>query len=170
MAGGISLMSFEGSNQVFAIHDVQYGALRALRVWGLATGHLVGEPLTGHTNAVLAVTCTVLDGRPIAVTASRDDTVRLWDLRAQEAIAVVPINAPTSVSITAAGTSSSASTTTSPTTADNPTTAQPAPDSHTPHNGMTDSERGGETGGVRWGRVVNASVGRASDAVPWPGG
>ncbi|WP_157535687.1 DNA glycosylase family protein [Kitasatospora mediocidica] len=32
------------------------------------------------------------------------------------------------------------------------------------------SERGGEPGDVRWGRVVNASVGRASDAVPWAGG
>jgi hypothetical protein len=29
MAGGSSLMTFEGGNQVFAIHDVQYDALRA---------------------------------------------------------------------------------------------------------------------------------------------
>ncbi|MFJ9776087.1 hypothetical protein ACIRVF_33435 [Kitasatospora sp. NPDC101157] len=29
MAGGISLMAFEGTNQVFAIRDVQYDALRA---------------------------------------------------------------------------------------------------------------------------------------------
>ncbi|WP_230211010.1 pentapeptide repeat-containing protein [Streptomyces kaniharaensis] len=36
--------------------------------------------------------------------------------------------------------------------------------------GLTGSERGGEPGGVRWGRLANAPVGRASDAVPWAGG
>ncbi|MFI5681911.1 caspase family protein [Streptomyces cellulosae] len=41
-------------------------------------GH--GEPLTGHTSAVSAVACTVLDGTPIAVTGSDDGTVRVWDL------------------------------------------------------------------------------------------
>ncbi|GAA3832785.1 hypothetical protein GCM10022226_62590 [Sphaerisporangium flaviroseum] len=36
--------------------------------------------MTGHTDAVLAVACTVLDGRPVAVTGSGDDTVRIWHL------------------------------------------------------------------------------------------
>ncbi|MBA2696139.1 MAG: hypothetical protein H0U62_09965 [Actinobacteria bacterium] len=45
--------------------------------------------LTGHTDAVGAVACTVLDDRPVAVTASRDHTVRIWDLTSG-----TPIGAP----------------------------------------------------------------------------
>jgi WD40 repeat protein len=51
-----------------------------VRVWDLATGQPVGQPLTGHTNEVEAVACTVLEGRPVAVTGSKDCTVRVWDL------------------------------------------------------------------------------------------
>ncbi|MFD5065215.1 WD40 repeat domain-containing protein, partial [Streptomyces sp. NPDC058394] len=40
----------------------------------------VGDPLTGHTNWIQAVACTVLDGQPMAVTGSNDQTVRVWDL------------------------------------------------------------------------------------------
>ena len=36
--------------------------------------------LTGHTGGVSAVACTRIGDRPVAVTGSRDDTVRLWDL------------------------------------------------------------------------------------------
>ncbi|MGW9273111.1 hypothetical protein ACWGVU_05165, partial [Embleya sp. NPDC055610] len=39
-----------------------------------------GEPLTGHTHSVKAVACTVVEGRPVAVTGSDDRTVRVWDL------------------------------------------------------------------------------------------
>ena len=39
-----------------------------------------GDPLTGHTGAVRAVAAAVLDGRPVAVSASDDATVRVWDL------------------------------------------------------------------------------------------
>ncbi|MGW1848867.1 WD40 repeat domain-containing protein, partial [Streptomyces sp. NPDC001966] len=35
---------------------------------------------TGHTDAVVAVATGVMDGRPIAVTSSLDETVRVWDL------------------------------------------------------------------------------------------
>ncbi|MFB7081104.1 hypothetical protein ACFCYO_27175, partial [Streptomyces sp. NPDC056308] len=38
------------------------------------------EPLTGHTGAVCAVATAVVDGRPVAVTGSVDETVRVWDL------------------------------------------------------------------------------------------
>ncbi|MGW9210423.1 hypothetical protein ACWGR4_25960 [Embleya sp. NPDC055664] len=38
------------------------------------------DTLTGHTAWVLAVACTVVNGRPIAVTGSFDHTVRTWDL------------------------------------------------------------------------------------------
>ncbi|MEY2227670.1 WD40 repeat domain-containing protein [Streptomyces sp. BF23-19] len=45
-----------------------------------ATGQPVGRPLTGHTGKVWDVATTVVDGRPVAVTASADHTLRTWDL------------------------------------------------------------------------------------------
>jgi WD40 repeat protein len=45
-----------------------------------ATRRLIGEPLTGHTDEVRSVACTVVDGTPVAVTGSNDTTVRVWDL------------------------------------------------------------------------------------------
>ncbi|MET7633418.1 caspase family protein [Streptomyces sp. NPDC005499] len=44
------------------------------------TRRLIGEPLTGHTDEVRSVACTVVDGIPVAVTGSNDTTVRVWDL------------------------------------------------------------------------------------------
>jgi WD40 repeat protein len=35
--------------------------------------------LTGHNKSVSAVACTTLAGQPVAVTASLDETVRVWD-------------------------------------------------------------------------------------------
>ncbi|MEV6965919.1 WD40 repeat domain-containing protein [Hamadaea sp. NPDC051192] len=40
----------------------------------------------GHTSWVMAVTTSVLDGRPVAVTGSGDHTVRLWDLKTGEQV------------------------------------------------------------------------------------
>jgi WD40 repeat protein len=60
-----------------------------VRVWDLATGAAVCDPHTGHTNAVLAVVTTVLEGRPVAVTGGEDATVRVWDLATG-----APIGAP----------------------------------------------------------------------------
>ncbi|MFJ7305237.1 WD40 repeat domain-containing protein, partial [Streptomyces sp. NPDC099088] len=37
-------------------------------------------PLTGHTDTVTAVACTVLNDTPVAVTGSKDRSVRVWDL------------------------------------------------------------------------------------------
>ena len=51
-----------------------------VRVWDLGTGDPVGEPLTGHTDHVLAVAVGELDRRPIVVSGSLDSTVRVWDL------------------------------------------------------------------------------------------
>ena len=43
------------------------------------TGRQVGHPLTGHTDIVRAVAVGRLDGRDVIVSASTDQTVRIWD-------------------------------------------------------------------------------------------
>ncbi len=50
--------------------------------------------LTGHTGAVIAVATATLDGRPVAVTASDDRTVRVWDLATGRQIAAFPQISP----------------------------------------------------------------------------
>ncbi|GAA1782967.1 hypothetical protein GCM10009682_01300 [Luedemannella flava] len=57
-----------------------------VRVWDLATGKPVGEPLTGHTGGITAVATGILGNIPIAVTGSDDRTVRVWNLRTGTAI------------------------------------------------------------------------------------
>ncbi|MFE6684247.1 hypothetical protein [Streptomyces sp. NPDC057729] len=42
--------------------------------------------MTNHTGAVWAVATGVVDGRPIAVTGSDDETVRVWDLATREQV------------------------------------------------------------------------------------
>ena len=39
-----------------------------------------GGPFTGHTGYVLAVAAAELDGRPVLISGSDDQTVRVWDL------------------------------------------------------------------------------------------
>ena len=56
------------------------GSDGAVRVWDLASGTPIGDPLSGHTDWVWAVAVTELDGRPVAVTGGGDMTVRVWDL------------------------------------------------------------------------------------------
>ena len=67
-----------GSNR--ALND--YRADDTVRVWRLADGTPVGEPLTGHTSWVNAVAVGALpDGTPVIVSGSHDDaTVRVWRL------------------------------------------------------------------------------------------
>jgi WD domain, G-beta repeat len=56
------------------------GYERSLRIWDLAAGTLIGEPLPGHADVIRSVACGMMHGLPIAVTGSDDCTVRVWDL------------------------------------------------------------------------------------------
>ncbi|KIM31285.1 hypothetical protein M408DRAFT_256921, partial [Serendipita vermifera MAFF 305830] len=50
---------------------------RTVRIWDVATGTPVGEPLKGHAGAITSVACSP-DGRSI-VSGSWDNTIRIWD-------------------------------------------------------------------------------------------
>ncbi len=49
-------------------------------MWDLATGAPLGDPFTGHTNAVRSVAVAELDSRPLVISGGNDRTVQVWDL------------------------------------------------------------------------------------------
>ncbi|MDG4864904.1 hypothetical protein P8605_42825, partial [Streptomyces sp. T-3] len=49
-------------------------------------GDPLHDPLTGHEGAVLAMDTALVGDRLLAVTGGEDETVRLWDLSAGEAV------------------------------------------------------------------------------------
>ena len=69
-----------------------------MRVWRLADGTPVGQPITGHTRGVIAVAVAALpDGTPVIVSGGYDGTVRLWRLADGTPVAS-PLDLPESVS------------------------------------------------------------------------
>ena len=57
------------------------GGDRTVRVWRLADGTPVGDPITGHFRGVRAVAVAALpDGTPVIVSGGSDRTVRVWRL------------------------------------------------------------------------------------------
>ena len=57
------------------------GGSTTVQVWNLTAGEPVGELLTGHDGSVDAVAITRMgDGSGLAVSASRDTSVRIWDV------------------------------------------------------------------------------------------
>ena len=68
-----------------------------MRVWRLADGAPVGEPLDPWPDAVTAVAVGALpDGTPVIVRSVSDGTLRVWRL-ADGAPVVPPLNLPESV-------------------------------------------------------------------------
>ena len=54
-----------------------------MRVWDLQTGEPALGPLTGHDGRVNAVAVGERHGRPVIVSGSDDQTVRVWDLESE---------------------------------------------------------------------------------------
>jgi hypothetical protein len=85
--------------QVLAANAARFRALvlqhdlTASLIWRprWATGQQAAKDLhltfDGHTGWVMAVACTSLNGRPVAVTAGQDSTVRVWDVATGEQLA-----------------------------------------------------------------------------------
>ena len=61
-------------------HRTSSGAWIPAWSTGSSTSPALLDVLTGHTDGVRAVACTMVDGRPVAVTAGDDRSVRVWDL------------------------------------------------------------------------------------------
>ncbi|MGN9841185.1 WD40 repeat domain-containing serine/threonine protein kinase [Nonomuraea sp. H19] len=53
---------------------------------GVPFGGEIGKPLAGHTNDVRAVAVGTLDGVPVTLTGSDDETARVWNLRTSQQI------------------------------------------------------------------------------------
>jgi WD40 repeat protein len=59
----------------------------AVRVWDVATGKAVGEPLRGHTGPIAAVAIGELDDRTVIVSSGSEGGTQVWDLAQARPIA-----------------------------------------------------------------------------------
>ncbi|MFE7166002.1 caspase family protein [Streptomyces sp. NPDC057616] len=88
-------LDVEGRRQLLAVNAARFneptaletlnsraaeGAWKPLAATGSQVSAHMRHVLAGHTDAVDAVACTELNGRPVAVSAARDHTLRIWDL------------------------------------------------------------------------------------------
>jgi WD40 repeat protein len=76
-AGRVACVSSQG--RVLAITGAA-GADTSLLVWDLASHQLLHNPLEGHEQGIVALDCTVVDDRPVAVTADWSGRTLRWDL------------------------------------------------------------------------------------------
>ncbi|MCV6636980.1 caspase family protein [Candidatus Albibeggiatoa sp. nov. NOAA] len=71
-------MAFSPNNQVLASGSWD----NTVRLWDVATGQTLGQPLTGHSSSVISVAFSP-DGKTLA-SGSVDNTVRLWDVETRK--------------------------------------------------------------------------------------
>lgn len=57
-----------------------------LRVWKLADGSPVTDPIAAHARSVDAIAVTEVAGRPVILSGGHDNLLRMWDLRTGEPI------------------------------------------------------------------------------------
>jgi WD40 repeat protein len=77
-----------GRQAVVVAFDPDWRTDGEVQVWDLTTGAAV-TMLAGHEAWVHAVVCTEVNGRPIAITASGDETVRIWNVASSTEIALL---------------------------------------------------------------------------------
>jgi WD40 repeat protein/DNA-binding SARP family transcriptional activator len=66
-----------------------------IRLWDPLTGRALGQPLTGHSGTVRAITTARSDdGQTILVSGGHDGTIRLWDPATGTPLAVIPLGIP----------------------------------------------------------------------------
>jgi WD40 repeat protein len=53
---------------------------KTVRVWDLADGSSIGDPMHGHQGPVRAVAVGELEGQPVVISGSDDHTIHVWDL------------------------------------------------------------------------------------------
>ena len=71
------------------------GADHTIRLWDPLTGRALGQPLTGHSSTVRAITTASSDdGQTILVSGGHDGTIRLWDPATGTPLAVIPLGIP----------------------------------------------------------------------------